>query len=73
MITFLSLVLITGLSNVAPDDYADRKNRITYNTKFADGIQNLLAQAENGSDRQLAPSTSISNLLVRTNLFPCFS
>ena len=38
----------------AIDVYADRKNRITYNTKFADGIQNLLAQAENGSDRQLA-------------------
>jgi aminopeptidase N len=38
----------------AIDVYADRKNRIYYNTKFADGIQNLLAQAENGSDRQLA-------------------
>jgi aminopeptidase N len=38
----------------AIDVYADRKNRISYNTKFADGIQNLLAQAENGSDRQLA-------------------
>jgi aminopeptidase N len=38
----------------AIDVYADRKNRISYNTKFADGIQNLLGQAENGSDRQLA-------------------
>jgi aminopeptidase N len=38
----------------AIDIFADRKNRISYNTKFADGIQNLLAQAENGSDRQLA-------------------
>ncbi|MCX6457490.1 MAG: aminopeptidase N, partial [Actinobacteria bacterium] len=38
----------------AIDVYADRKNRISYNTKFADGIQNLLSQAENGSDRQLA-------------------
>ena len=38
----------------AIDVYADRKNRISYNTKFADGIQNLLLQAENGSDRQLA-------------------
>jgi aminopeptidase N len=37
----------------AIDVYADRKNRISYNTKFADGLQNLLAQAENGSDRQL--------------------
>ena len=38
----------------AIDVYADRKNRISYNTKFADGIQDLLAKAENGSDRQLA-------------------
>ena len=68
MITFLSSVL-SGLAaetdiglvqqvlmqcRSAIDVYADRKNRITYNTKFADGIQNLLAQAENGSDRQLA-------------------
>ena len=38
----------------AIDVYADRKNRIPYNTKFADGLQELLTKAEPGSDRQLA-------------------
>jgi len=40
--------------------YADRKNRIPYNTKFADGLQSLLAKSENGSDRQLALVRSFS-------------
>jgi len=38
----------------AIDVYADRKNRLTYNTKFADALQKLLLEAEEGSDRQLA-------------------
>lgn len=38
----------------AIDVYAARNNRITYNTKFADGLQKLLVDAESGSDRQLA-------------------
>lgn len=44
----------------AIDVYADRKNRIPYNTKFADGLQSLLAKSENGSDRQLALVRSFS-------------
>ena len=44
----------------AIDVYADRKNRIPYNTKFADGLQNLLAKSEKGSDRQLALVRSFS-------------
>ena len=38
----------------AIDVYADRKNRLAYNTKFADALQKLLLEAEEGSDRQLA-------------------
>ena len=44
----------------AIDVYADRKNRISYNTKFADGLQSLLAKSENGSDHQLALVRSFS-------------
>lgn len=44
----------------AIDVYADRKNRIPYNTKFAEGLQSLLAKSENGSDRQLALVRSFS-------------
>ena len=44
----------------AIDVYADRKNRIPYNTKFADGLQSLLAKSENGSDHQLALVRSFS-------------
>jgi len=44
----------------AIDVYADRKNRIPYSSKFADGLQSLLAKSENGSDRQLALVRSFS-------------
>ena len=48
----------------AIDVYADRKNRIPYNTKFADGLQSLLAKSENGSDRQLALVRSFSAVAI---------
>jgi len=44
----------------AIDVYADRKNRIPYSSKFADGLQSLLTKSENGSDRQLALVRSFS-------------
>lgn len=50
----------------AIDVYGDRNKRSSYNIKLANGLQDLLAQCEAGSDRQLALVRTFSSVATTT-------